>query len=328
MAIKKTVFALIFFWSFPGITADSMLIDFDRSMGKNDPFFGNYYRLLGKQLKLPKSKWFKGMGSVESPFRIYSFLRTNYNQYKNESFEHKTERIPRIFHQIWVGPHPFPEKYKRWQKTWQNIPGWQYKLWTDKEVENYPLINKDAYYKEKNLGARADILRLEILYNEGGVYVDTDFECIKPELFSYLNNTFDFYCGLHPLDCKAILINNAIIGSIPGHPILKACIETLPHVGNGNTHYTTHVMERGPGLLSAMTLKYMNRGYKDMVFPATFFYPLGVLQMQKEPYSYLPFNDQTLERVKKDVIKPETIAIHWWDGSWGTPAAILRKPHF
>ncbi len=321
--MKCTKFILLFL-TFNLVQANPYLVDFDVSMGANDPYLRPFYQKLIKKLHQPYS-WFKYMEPGLNQKTVFSLVKEAYNRNKVPLIRQGDTRIPHTFHQIWVGPKPFPEKYKRWQKTWQSIPGWTYKLWTDKEVDNYPLINHDAYYKEKNLGARADILRLEILYNEGGVYIDTDFECIKPEMFDLLSSSYDFYCGLHPLDCKSFLLNNAIIGSIPKHPILKACIERLPFAGQNISSRNRQIEARGTALLSTMTYKHMGKGYRDIVFPATFFYPLGVYQMKKTPYAYMPFNNTTLEKVKKDLVKPETIAIHWWDGSWELPSAVLKN---
>ena len=34
--------------------------------------------------------------------------------------------------------------------------------------------NKDLYHKASNFGMKADILRYEIVYREGGIYIDVD----------------------------------------------------------------------------------------------------------------------------------------------------------
>ena len=41
-------------------------------------------------------------------------------------------RIPRLFHQIWVGPDPFPEEYAALQQTWRtHNPDWELRFWRD-----------------------------------------------------------------------------------------------------------------------------------------------------------------------------------------------------
>ena len=49
-------------------------------------------------------------------------------------------RIPRIFHQIWVGPDPLPDEFAAYGQTWlDHHPGWELKLWTD---ENFPRASR------------------------------------------------------------------------------------------------------------------------------------------------------------------------------------------
>ncbi len=300
-------------------------VDFDTSMGRTDQALRPLYTQLIQNLSKQHLPWFMYLRPKTDPSSMLLLLRRHFDRNKVLILDQGMQKnIPTIIHQVWLGKKPFPEKYKRWQKTWQALDGWQYKLWTDEDIEAFPLINRNLYYKEKNMGARADILRIEILYQEGGVYVDTDFECIKPEMFSILNSSYDFYCGLTPLDCKKFVINNAIIGSIPGHPILKACIEYLPLQEAVFNNLGDQVVMKGPGLFTQMVMRSMNKSHKDIVFPPTFFYPLGVHGMKRKAYRSLPMTDETLERIKNDVIKPETLAIHWWDGSWTEPDANIQ----
>lgn len=104
-------------------------------------------------------------------------------------------RIPLKIHQIWIGPNPLPERYRWMMETWRTMhPAWEYKLWTNDDLENFPFINREAFDSASNWGMKADIWRYEILYYYGGVYVDLDFESIKA--FDALNYTYDFYAGL------------------------------------------------------------------------------------------------------------------------------------
>lgn len=89
-------------------------------------------------------------------------------------------KIPKIIHQIWLGS-PLPKQYKKYQKSWRHHhPDWEYKLWTDADVEAFQLHNKKLFDEAKNYGEKSDIFRYEILHRYGGVYIDTDIECLKP----------------------------------------------------------------------------------------------------------------------------------------------------
>ena len=91
----------------------------------------------------------------------------------------KKEKIPKIIHQIWIGPKKLPNKYKNWMKSWLRFnPEYKYILWQDKDIEKLQMINQKEYKKAKNPGIKSDIARYEILYLYGGIYIDTDFECL------------------------------------------------------------------------------------------------------------------------------------------------------
>ena len=130
-------------------------------------------------------------------------------------------RIPRIFHQIWVGPDPVPEEFAGYRETWaRHHPGWELRFWTE---ENLPrdLERKEAYELLRRPAERADLLRLELLYREGGVYVDFDFECLRS--IEPLIEEIEFFAGYR----KPRRVNNAIVGSVPGHPVLAQAIREI-----------------------------------------------------------------------------------------------------
>jgi mannosyltransferase OCH1-like enzyme len=162
-------------------------------------------------------------------------------------------RIPRIFHQIWVGPNPFPEEFGRYQQTWlDHHPGWELKLWTD---ENFPereaLIRPESADRLRAPWERGDIFRLEILLKEGGVHVDTDFECkrsIEP-----LIEDADLFIGYR----KQGRLNGALMGAVPGHPLLvRGLEEIVPQVAYSATMATGDDLKdtTGPQFLDALLL--------------------------------------------------------------------------
>jgi inositol phosphorylceramide mannosyltransferase catalytic subunit len=130
-------------------------------------------------------------------------------------------RIPRILHQIWVGADPFPEDYARYQETWlDHHPSWEFRFWTE---ENLPdgLRRPEAAERLRAPAERANILRLELLWRFGGVYVDTDFECLRS--IEPLIEDKDFFISL----AKPGRVNNALMGSVAGHPILDEALDRI-----------------------------------------------------------------------------------------------------
>ena len=128
--------------------------------------------------------------------------------------------IPRVFHQIWVGAKPLPEEYVGYQQTWlAHHPEWELRLWTE---DNLPEgLRPEVYERLRAPAERANILRLELLRREGGIYVDTDFECrrsIEP-----LIESAELFITL----AKPGRVNNALMGSVAGHQIIEEALEKI-----------------------------------------------------------------------------------------------------
>ena len=223
-------------------------------------------------------------------------------------------RIPRIIHQIWLGS-PLPEKYFKWIETWTSLHGWEYKLWTDESVKNMHLTNRALYDASTNYGEKSDILRLEILYQYGGVYADVDYECLNPEVLEELHQSFDFYMGFEPLEHGFInkfgffKVCNAIMASAPYHTLIKELIVNL------NANYFAYrkccgpVERTGPSYITRIICEYEKahtHNYRNMYFPCTFFYPFTEADL-----NFFAANPDI-----KIPLFPETFGIHYWSGSW------------
>jgi len=211
------------------------------------------------------------------------------------------ERIPRIIHQVWLGSE-FPARYKKWQKSWlKHNPDWEYMLWTNKEAEEFTFENKDLYYKAGNYGAKSDILRYAILKEYGGVYVDTDFECLSN--LNELNALCDFYTGL--INGEKPYLGNGIIGCVPNHPIInKLCDSMAIPLSKNSADEILSVT--GPGKFSECVFAMADdTEFVNIIFPVTYFYPFpnNMLHIQKE-------------RLKMKFCRKESIAIHHWEVSW------------
>lgn len=195
--------------------------------------------------------------------------------------------IPPVIHQIWLGS-PVPERYKKLMETWQRFPGWTYKLWTDMEVKTLFLENEDLYQSARNYGERSDILRYEILQRYGGVYIDVDVECLNPALFDFFHKRYRFYAGLEPLEWgKPLVIGNAIVASIPGHPVLDKLVKGLKRnwdacqaIKNQRPrdedpyHSFETFMKTGPLYFTKKVEQNLDLlGADGLVFPPTFFIP-------------------------------------------------------
>jgi inositol phosphorylceramide mannosyltransferase catalytic subunit len=133
--------------------------------------------------------------------------------------------IPRIIHQIWYqGENHLPDRYRFYRETWKgNHPNWQFILWDEVSINNfmtreYPFFEK--YFTGYPLNIqRMDAARYFILNTFGGFYIDTDVENLKP--------IDELLVGHKFIVSETIGYNNAIIGSIPGHPVWESILKRL-----------------------------------------------------------------------------------------------------
>jgi hypothetical protein len=129
--------------------------------------------------------------------------------------------VPRTIHQIWIGPDPLPKEQRPWIASWKrHHPGWEHRLWTEEDIPAEP-IRPEVLERLRSPVERADILRLEILYRHGGVYVDTDVECLRPVDEVLGDEDFVAVC------LKPGRVTNTFIASAPGHPLLEQALREV-----------------------------------------------------------------------------------------------------
>lgn len=257
-------------------------IPFDDAMCKND--FPNVYALTTHIFEIDGT-------------HLYDFFKKLYKDFGDLTPQAEL-KIPKIIHRIWLGSDQ-PSEFVALEQTWLEHHmdrGWVYKLWTDADIAQLQLYNQEFYDDTDNYGVKSDILRWELLYRFGGVYIDTDFECLQP--LDELHYTYDFYTALQPLDTLFVQLGAALVGSVPGHPILKHCIETI----KDDWHHKGAPKKTGPvHFTKSFYAMAAQNGNKDIAFPAFYFYPLGC----RGGY------DNRVEWINNGAF-----AVHWWAKSW------------
>lgn len=97
--------------------------------------------------------------------------------------------IPKTIHYCWFGRGEMPKLAKKCIKSWKKYcPDYEIKEWNEDnfDLDTYPYV-REAYDNRK-FAFVTDVVRLYALYHEGGIYMDTDVEVIKP-LDSFLKHT-------------------------------------------------------------------------------------------------------------------------------------------
>lgn len=168
--------------------------------------------------------------------------------------------IPKLLHFTWKSadlPGTMGAFFAKWQ---QLHPGWDIRLWTDETMRSfvakaYPelLATYDGYPK---MIQRADAFRYLVLGKLGGIYSDLDvepFQNVAPLL------ELDCFVGVEPLEHIGtdrthqgipLLLSNAFMGSVPGHPMWREVCRLLPELADQETFYST-----GPSMVTAVALR-------------------------------------------------------------------------
>lgn len=174
--------------------------------------------------------------------------------------------IPKTFHHIWLGPDPLPDDHRPWIDTWRrHHPDWEFVLWTEENLPEDP-IRPEVVERLRAPVERADILRLEILYRHGGVYLDTDLECLRPIDPELDGEEFVGVCH------KPGRITNTAIASAPQHPLLGRALEEVRPMEMYWTSASQRLKEvAGPLLLEKIVVDYPEVKLLDppVFFPET-----------------------------------------------------------
>lgn len=270
----------------------------------------------------------------EPLFQCLKYMYAKYN-FKNVKVCN-TRKIPNIIHCIWLGSK-LPEKYVDFYQSWKDFhPGWRFVFWTD-SIENYDqgarvrtfdelhkkladgkeqffvVDTRDINFENKvffdaspNYGERSDILKWEVVYRFGGMYIDTDFQCLQS--LDFLHYMYDFYTGVQPLDTACLQLGAALFAAVPGHPVMKRCVETIKE--DTNT-YKEIVLRTGPlHFTKAFYFGVLEGNTVAVALPSSYFYPCSFRQAHQP------------ESVWR---QPESLAIHHWAGSWIQPEGFVES---
>lgn len=166
------------------------------------------------------------------------------------------KKIPKIIHQIWLGPREPPFIFIDTWKLYCKKYKWEHKLWRENDIIKLKLKNIDLYNNSKSYQQKSDIARYEILYKYGGVYLDADMIWLQSDLGAYLPlNTSDFIGVQEPFSCISYnyintpFIANGFIACSKKHTIMKRCIDLIPERINISSKA---FMTTGPALLNSV----------------------------------------------------------------------------
>lgn len=212
--------------------------------------------------------------------------------------------IPKTIHYCWFGKNPLPKLAKSCIKTWKKYCS-DYTIieWNESnfDITTCPRYVQEAY-QEKKWAFVTDYVRLKVVYDNGGVYLDTDVELLK-NLDQLLQE--DAYFGVETENNKCYINTGLGFGSIIKEPLLKELMddyEDIPFVLQDGYYDTMSCPQRN-------TKIFLKHGFDNLsnteqlldgrikVYPSEYFCPLDWRGTKKE-------------------ITTNTVSIHWFSASW------------
>lgn len=137
--------------------------------------------------------------------------------------------IPRVIHQIWLGPE-VPDHALVSSDSWRrHNRGWTYHLWRDKDVyaeSDWRL--RDVFDRAADLVPpdavgqfKADLFRYELLRRDGGFYADCDTLALRPLEEALAGH--ELWAAAE----DAHWVGNTYLAAVPEHPALVALTRRL-----------------------------------------------------------------------------------------------------
>jgi mannosyltransferase OCH1-like enzyme len=205
--------------------------------------------------------------------------------------------IPRKIHYCWFGPKPLSALNQKCIESWRRyMPDFEIKEWNE---QNFKLDSEycKASFAQGQWSRLSNYVRAWTVYEEGGIYFDTDVEVTRS--FAQL---LDHKCflGFQQEEETVDWLNTAVFGATRGHSFVRECLDLTTEL-----FAATGKFYRGP---TVVTKALKNRGLREYgfqelgdvtVYPAEYFYPF--------PW---------FEKFTPECVTENTYCIHHWEGTW------------
>lgn len=219
--------------------------------------------------------------------------------------------IPQTIHYCWFGNSPKPDLFYKCFNSWKKYcPAFEIVEWND---SNYD-FTKNHYchdaFEQKKWAFVSDYARLDIIYNHGGIYLDTDVEIVRP-----ITDLLDGCNGFIGYE-NEILINSGLGFSAPAH---NSCIGQMLDIYN----YINFFDSKGaPNLIPCPvinTLAMIKCGLSPHYDPNDIQIIDGIKVL---PIDYLNPYDLSSNKV---IITKNTYMIHHYMASWFNKKFAVKK---
>ena len=223
--------------------------------------------------------------------------------------------MEKIIHYCWFGEGVKPKLTQKCIVTWKKfLPDYKIIEWNEKNFDVGCCRFVKEAYEARNFAFVSDYARAKALYENGGIYFDTDVEVLK-SFDRFLSD--EFFVGFE----EKAFVGTCVMGAQKGAPILKeymAHYENAAYLNEDGTKYSdTNVLL----LTRLLEEKGLERNDKEQtvdgyikIYPRTFFSPYdyinGINYITDDSYSihhftlsWLPKSTRIKTGIKRKIIK-------------------------
>ncbi len=212
--------------------------------------------------------------------------------------------IPKIIHYCWFGTNRMPNTIQKCIASWKlHLHDYELVLWNETNSDlSHPFVKQAL--KDKQWAFVSDYIRLKVLSEQGGVYLDTDMLMLKD--ISELHNQ-QCFVGVE----SANFISCGVIGAQKNHPYILKCFQ----------YYNSIDVSKPIQYKNLIIPKIFTSVFKDIYkteVPVAKQYDDLLILDENRFYAY-PNPDPNLRRKDNDYLKYITetsYAVHLWARSW------------
>ena len=207
--------------------------------------------------------------------------------------------IPKIIHYCWFGGNEKPDKAKKCIASWlAHCPDYELREWNEGNVslEACPKYVQDAYAAKKYAYV-TDFVRLKVLHDCGGFYMDTDVELLK-SLDPFLGDE-----GVIGFENDDFVNSGQMLAARAGHPVLVEMMERYSKIDFYREDGSMYLL----GCPHVNTQALVNHGLvlngREQTVAGFHVYPADWFN---------PLDSKTGELKKTE----NTVSVHWYSMSW------------
>ncbi len=216
------------------------------------------------------------------------------------------DEIPKILHYCWFGGNAIPQRECECIENWRlNLPNYELTLWNEEnfDIESHP-FTREAYAAKKYAFV-SDFVRAKVLYEHGGLYLDSDVEVLKN--FDSLFDGYDLVCGFE----TRRQIGTAAIACKAGNKVIKEFYNFyLGH--NFKTSLGYNIIANVAILTSLLEKRGLQLGGERQILDG------GILVLNRELFYPKKISEDEF------MVTNESVAIHKCSNSWMSDAQRRR----